>query len=183
MLFRSSRFDVTQESVLRQLKKKSAFAPVPRRGSPPAEPAAVALPELPPKELGFLHLLLKDPSLVDCAKELGETDFQNQVSKQIFLAIRNMAGEDPAKIITRLTELLPEYSGIILQLSVKELDPEMNTLQNAAKTVGEIKKLSLERRSKALHLKLRAGSITPAELGEYRTLAGLLKASPRTGQA
>ncbi len=179
----ASRFDVTQESVLRQLKKKSAFAPVQRRSSPPAEPAVAPLPELPPKELGFLHLLLKDPGLVDCAKELEETDFQNQASKKIFLAIRDMAGGDPAKIISLLTERLPEYSGIILQLSVKELDPETNTLQNAAKTAGEIKKLSLERRSKALHLKLRAGSITPAELEEYKALAGLLKSSPRAGQA
>jgi DNA primase len=178
----ASRFDVTQESVLRQLKKKSAFAPAPRRGAAPAEPAEDPLPELPHKERGFLHLLLKDPSLADCAKELEEADFQNQASKKIFTAIRDMAGENPAKTITRLVELLPEYTGIILQLSVEELDPEMNTVQNAAKTAGEIKKLSLERRSKALHLKLRTGSLTPAELGEYRSLAGQLKSSPRAGQ-
>ncbi|HOW88831.1 MAG TPA: DNA primase [Elusimicrobiales bacterium] len=175
----SERFSVTEESVSRQLKKKKAAPQPVRQGQAPAAPTPA--PDIPPMELGFLHLLLKDPSLADCARELTEHDFQSQASRSIFSAIRDMAGGDQATIAARLTEKLPEYSGIVLQLSVRDLDPETNTVQNAAKTAGEIKRFSLERRRKALHQKLHAGSITPDELREYRDLAGRLKAAPRGG--
>jgi DNA primase len=167
----SSRFDVTQESILRQLKKRSAFTQAPRRAAPSGEPAP-ALPETPDLELGMLHLLLKDPALTDCARELEEADFLSPVSKKIFTALRTMTEEAPTKVITRLTELCPEYAGIILQLSVKELDPEMNTARNAAKAAGMIKRMALERRKKVL--RSRIASLTPAELEEYRNLAGRL---------
>ena len=173
----ATRFDVTQESVLRQLKKKSAYAPAPRRDAPGAGPAAPALPEVPAIELGFIHLLVKDPGLIATAKDLTEADFQSPVSKKIFSAVKDLAGEDPAKTIPRLVELFPEYTAIIMKLSVEELGPDMNTPQNAAQAAATLRKLSLERKRK--ELQHRMGALTPAELEEYRKLTGILKATAK----
>jgi len=169
----ATRFDVTQESVLRQLKKKSVYAPAPRRDAPGPDSGAPALPEVPAIELGFIHLLVKDPGLIACAKDLTEADFQNPVSKRIFSAVKDLAGEDPVKTIPRLVELFPEYAGIIMKLSVEEMGPDMNTTQNAAKAAETLRKLSLERKRK--ELKSRMGSLTQAEMAEYITLMGLKK--------
>ncbi|OGS07868.1 MAG: DNA primase [Elusimicrobia bacterium RIFOXYA12_FULL_51_18] len=169
----ATRFDVTQESVLRQLKKKSVYAPAPRRDAPGHGAGAPALPEVPAIELGFIHLLVKDPGLIACVKDLTEADFQNPVSKRIFSAVKDLAGEDPAKTIPRLVELLPEYAGIIMKLSVEEMGPDMNTTQNAAKAAETLRKLSLERKRK--ELKSRMGSLTQAEMAEYIALMGLKK--------
>ncbi|HBB67526.1 MAG: DNA primase [Elusimicrobia bacterium GWA2_56_46] len=173
----AARFDVTQESVLRQLKKKSVYAGG-RRDDGGREAAPAGFPEAPAIELGFIHLLLKDPGLISQAKELTETDFQSPVSKKIFSAVKDMAGEDPSKAISRLTQLFPEYAGLIMKLSVEEMGPDMNTPRNAALAAGTIRKLSLERKRK--ELKSRFGSLTPAELAEYMALTGLLKTAAKT---
>jgi len=170
----ATRFDVPQESILRQLKKKTAYAPAPRRGEPERSPGP-ALPEIPAMERGFIHLLLKDPGLIAYAKELTETDFQNAVSRKIFSAVKDLAGEDPAKTITRLTELFPEYAGVIMKLSVEELDPDMNTAQNAAKTAETLRKLSLERKRNELKSRIDSSTNTPADMAEYIALMGLEK--------
>ena len=174
----ATRFDVAQESVLRQLKKKSVYAPAPRRGDPGPNAGAPALPEVPAIELGFIHLLVKDPGLIATAKDLTEADFQSPVSKKIFSAVKDLAGEDPTKTIPRLVELFPEYTAIIMKLSVEELGPDMNTPQNAAQAAETLRKLSLERKRKALQR--RMGALTPAELDEYKTLTGVLKATAKT---
>ena len=177
----ATRFDVTQESVLRQLRKKSACAPAPRRdaaganaGAPVSKHGAgPALPEVPAIELGFIHLLIKDPALIATAKDLTEADFQSPVSKRIFSAVKDLAGEDPSKTIPRLVELFPEYTGIVMKLSVEELGADMNTPQNAAQAAQTLRKLSLERKRK--ELKSRMGSLTQAEMAEYIALMGIEK--------
>ena len=174
----ATRFDVTQESILRQLKKKSAYAKSWPQENKNREIEIPKLPEMPPIEQGFIHLLIKDPSLISQAEKLTAADFQNPVSKSIFSAVREMAGEDPSKTISRLVELFPEYSALIMRLSVAELGPDMNTPQNAAKAAETLSKLSIDRRRK--ELKSRMGSLTPAELEEFRALSALLKTTVKT---
>lgn len=174
----AARFDVTQESILRQLKKKSA-----RFGNAPPdnrnrEAEAPKMPEVPAIEQGFIHLLIKDPSLIAQAKDLAEADFQSPVAKSIFSAVRDMEGEDPSKTISRLVELFPGYAALIMKLSVEELGPDMNTPQNAAKAAETLRKLSMDRRRK--ELKNRMGSLIPAELEEFRALSALLKTTVKT---
>ncbi len=174
----STRFDVTHESILRQLKKKSVYAKTGAQDNRGRETETAKLPEIPAIEQGFIHLLIKDPSLIAQAKQLTADDFQSPVSKSIFSAVRDMAGAEPTRTISRLVELFPDYSALILKLSVEELGPDMNTPQNAAKAAGALRKLSLERKRK--ELKSRIESLTGAEMEEFRTLSALLKKTART---
>jgi len=173
----AARFDVPQESILRQLKKKTSFAGNETRDLRSRETETPTLPELPALEQGFIHLLLKDPSLIAQAKELSASDFLSPVSKAIFSAVREMEGSDPSRTISRLIELFPGHSALIMKLSVMELGPDMNTPQNAAKAAETLKKLSMDRRRK--ELKSRMGSLTPSELEEFRTLSAFLKTTAR----
>ena len=174
----ATRFDVTQESILRQLKKKSVYARSGQQDSKNREVEIPKMPEVPAIEQGFIHLLIKDPALIAQAKELTAADFQSPVSRSIFSAVRDMDGSDPSKTISRLIELFPEYAALIMKLSVAELGPDMNTPQNAAKAAGTLRKLSIDRRRK--ELKSRMGALTPAELEEFRALSALLKTTVKT---
>ena len=172
----ATRFDVTHESILRQLKKKSVYAGPQEKRNREAEPPK--LPEAPAIELGFIHLLLKDPTLIAQAKQLTADDFQSPFSKNLFIAVRDMEGADPSKTISRLVELFPEYSALVLKLSVEDMGTDMNTPQNAAKAAEALRKLSLERKRK--ELKSRIESLAPAEMEEFRALTALLKKTART---
>ncbi len=174
----ATRFDVTQESILRQLKKKSVYAVSGPADSKNREVETPKLPEVPAIEQGFIHLLIKDASLISQAKELTATDFQSPISKSLFSAIRDMEGSDLSKTISRLIELFPEYAPLIMKLSVEELGPDMNTPQNAAKAAETIRRLSLERKRK--ELKSRMGSLKQAEMAEYMALSALLKTTAKT---
>ncbi|MBU2572954.1 MAG: DNA primase [Elusimicrobia bacterium] len=173
----SARFDVTQESVLRQLNKKSGAARNESRAAGSEPPAASALPDVPAIELGFIHLILKDPGLTACVGELTEEDFQSPFSKKIFSAVKDMAGGEPAKAIPGLLELFPESAGLIMKLSVEEIS-DMNPEQNAAKAAAMIRKLSLERKWKSL--KSRLSALEPAEIEEFRRLTGVLKSAAKS---
>ena len=174
----ATRFDVTQESILRQLKKKSAYFRSKPQNDRNREVETATTPEVPAIEMGFIHLLIKDPSLIVQAKELTATDFQSPVSKNIFSAVRDMVDSDPSKTISRLVELFPEYTALIMKLSVMELGPDMNTPQNAAKAAETLRKLSMDRRRK--ELRSRMGTLIPAELEEFRALSVLLKTTVKT---
>ncbi|MEI7482102.1 MAG: DNA primase [Elusimicrobiota bacterium] len=174
----ANRFDVTQESVLRQLKKKSVYAASGPAGGRNREVETPKLPEVPAIEQGFIHLLIKDPSLISQAKELTAPDFQSPISKSVFSAIRDMEGSDPSKTISRLIELFPEYAALIMKLSVEELGPDVNTPQNAARAAETIRRLSLERKRK--ELKSRIGSLKQTEMAEYMALSALLKTTAKT---
>lgn len=174
----ATRFDVTQESVLRQLKKKSACVLSGPTAGRNRESEPPKLPEMPALERGFIHLLIKDPSLISQAKDLTGADFQSPVSRSIFSALRDLEGPGTGKAIARLVELFPEYSALIMKLSVEELGPDMNTPRNAAKAAETLRKLSLDRRRK--ELKSRMGSLTPVEMEEFRSLSSLLKTAVKT---
>jgi len=174
----ANRFDVTQESVLRQLKKKSIYAASGPSGGRNREVETPKLPEVPAIEQGFIHLLIKDPSLISQAKELTAPDFLSPISKSVFSAIRDMEGSDPSKTISRLIELFPEYAALIMKLSVEELGPDVNTPQNAARAAETIRRLSLERKRK--ELKSRIGSLKQTEMAEYMALSALLKTTAKT---
>ncbi|MBI4802196.1 MAG: DNA primase [Elusimicrobia bacterium] len=175
----SARFDVTQEAVLRQLSKKSVAAGKESRGAGNEPPPAAALPEIPAIELGFIHLILKDPGLIACAGELAEEDFQSPFSKKIFSAVQDGTGLEPAKATPGLLALFPESAGLIMKLSVAEISSDMNPEQNAAKAAAMIRKLSLERKWKSL--KTRLGALEPAEIAEFRRLTGVLKSTAKKG--
>ncbi|OGS53245.1 MAG: DNA primase [Elusimicrobia bacterium RIFOXYB2_FULL_62_6] len=171
----ATRFDVKQESVLRQLNKKSAS---PARTKPaPAEAPADLAHDIPAIELGFIHLVLKDPGLIACAADLSEEDFQSTFSKKIFAALKDGAGRDPAKAVPGLLELLPESAALIMRLSVEDIGAEVHPEQNATRAAAMIKKLSQERKWKGL--KGRLGALEPGELEEFRRLTGVLKSAPK----
>ena len=174
----ATRFDVTQESILSQLKKKSAYFSGRPADSRNREVETQKMPEMPAIEQGFVHVLIKDPSLIAQARELTAADFQSPVSKSIFSAVRDMENSDHSKTISRLAELFPEYAALIMKLSVEELGPDMNTPQNAALAAEKIRRLSLERKRK--ELKSRMGALTAAEMAEYIALTGLLKTAAKT---
>ena len=174
----ATRFDVTQESILRQLKKKSTYGGNGPQAGRNREVETQKMPEVPAIEQGFIHLLIKDSTLITQAKELTAADFQSPVSKSIFSAVRDLEGSDPSKTISRLVELFPEYAALIMKLSVEELGPDMNTPRNAAKAAETIRRLSLERKRK--ELKSRMGSLKQDEMAEYMALSAALKTAAKT---
>lgn len=173
----AARFDVKQESVLRQLNKKTGAAGKPSRSAAGEPSPAAGQQDVPAIELGFIQLILKAPALIACAPELSEEDFQSPFSKKIFSAVRDGAAAGPAGAMPGLLERFPESAALIMKLSVEDIGADVHPEQNAAGAAAMIKKLSQERRWKAL--KGRLGALEPAEVEEFRRLTGALKAAPK----
>ena len=163
----SSRFGVEEASVLKQLRK----APGPdMRGT---KRAAVKTSDMPSIERGFVQMLLRDPSLIEQASALGPEDLSSELARKIFTAILELSPQARGRVSAALIEKFPEDAPLILELTVSDIGGEGQGPQNAAGTLRMLKKFSLERRWK--EMKARIGSLTPAQMEEFRKLSAELK--------
>jgi len=163
----SSRFGVEEASVLKQLRK----APGPDTRSP--RRAGVKTSDMPSIERGFVQMLLRDPSLIEQASALGPEDLSSELARRIFTAMLELSPEARLKASSALAEKFPEDAALILELTVSDIGGEGQGPQNAAGTLRMLRKFSLERRWK--EMKARIGSLTPAQLEEFRKLSAELK--------
>ncbi|MCX5786480.1 MAG: DNA primase [Elusimicrobia bacterium] len=160
------RFEVSEISVLQQLKKKSQ---VPGKERKPDETSAPQ--SMPALELGFIQLLLKDPELAVCAEGLEESDLSHPLAKRIFSEIKNLKPEERPRAAAALIARLPEEASLIMKLAVADIPSDINPAQNAAKTVKMLKKNSHERRRK--ELSKNYSTLTPSQLEELKHLTEL----------
>jgi len=167
----ASRFGVEQASVLKQLRK----APVSPSREARREPARSA--DIPSIERGFLQLLLRDPSLIGQASALAPEDFSSELARKLFSGILELSAEEMAKAPTALAARFPEDSALVLELAVADIGGGDSAVQNAAGAIRMLKKFSLQRRWK--EMKTRMGSLTGAELDEFRKLSAELKSSAK----
>ncbi len=168
----AGRFGVAEDSVLKQLRK--APGPDRRQERRPEKPAAPSR-AMPALERGFLQLLLGDPSLIEQASALTPGDLSDPLARELFSALLALPAEKRGRAPAALAEALPERAGLIMELSVADISGETDGRQGAAGAVRMLRRFSLERRWKAL--KARLGSLTPAELEEFRQVTADLKAS------
>ena len=162
----SARFEVSEGSVLQQLKKKSQ---APGRERKPDE--ASAPQPMPALELGFIQLLLKDPELAVCAEGLDESDLSHPLARRIFCEIKNLEADKRARAAAELIVRIPEEAALIMKLSVDDIPSDLDPAQNAAKTVKMLKKNSRERRRKELNRNY--STLTPSQRDELKHLTEL----------
>jgi len=166
----ASRFGVEEASVLKQLRKVSVQAP--REAKRDFDQAVKAMP---PIERGFIQLLLRDPSLIDNAADLGPEDFSNQLARDFFSAMREMSPQARAKASASLAERFPEQARLVMELAVADFGGEDSAVRDAAGALRMLKRFSAQRRWQ--EMRSRIATLTPAEMEEFRKLAGRLKSS------
>ena len=164
----ASRFEVSEVSVLQQLKKKSQAPDRERRQDEPA--AAQPMPAL---ELGFIELILKDPELTVCADGLDESDLSHPLAKRIFSEIKSLTPEQRPRAAATLISKLPGEAALIMKLAVSDIPSDIDPAQNAARTVKMLKRDSHERQRK--ELKKNLSTLTPSQLEEFMRLTTELK--------
>ncbi len=166
----ATRFGIDQASTIPQLRKAVLAIPPERRKASPQDP-------MPKLERGFIQLLLRDPGLIDQSGELTPEDFTSPLARKLFEALRALPPEARPKAPGALAELFPEHSALVMELAVADLGQDSSAGRDAAGAVRLLKKFSLQRRWK--EMKARMGSLTGAELEEFRKLSAELKSSAR----
>ena len=171
----ATRFGVDEASVLKQLRK----APHQPQGRENRGAPARTTVEIPSIERGFIQLLLRDPALAEQAAVLVPEDFSSPVARKFFLAFMDLPAGDRPRAATALAGRFPEDSALIMELAVADIGGEIAAAaaQNAAGAARMLKKFSLQRRW--TEMKARMGSLTGAELEEFRKLSAELKSSAK----
>ena len=160
----AARFEVSEGSVLKQLTKKNRTQVKTRL---PGE--ACAPQTMPALEMGFIQLLLKNPELAACARELEEQDLSHQLAKRIFSEIKNLKPEERVRAADALISKFPEEAALIMKLSVADIPSDINPARNAAETVKMLKQESRKRRRR--ELKNNLSNLSPSQLEEFSRLS------------
>jgi DNA primase len=164
----SIKFEIPQETILLQLKKGSAKSDTRISNLIKSEQV-----DIPPIEMGFIHLLLKNPELIKHARDISEEDFQSDFSKKMFSSINDLCKEDKNVLVTKLADMFPQEAHIIMKLAVEEIESTIPCQESIYGSVKLIKKFSKERRWK--HLKEKISGLSKTELDEFNKLTLELK--------
>ena len=159
----SARFDVSEGSVLQQLAKKSR--PQAKKEFFQESPAVQPMPAL---EMGFIQLLLKDPGLTACARDLEEQDLSHPLARRIYSEIKGLKPEELSKAADALIKKLPDEAALIMKLSIADTPNDTNP-RNAANTVKLLRQEARKKRCRELRKNL--ANLSPAQLEEFSRLS------------
>lgn len=163
----SVKFGIPQETILLQMKK--GFVKSDTGGNMIKNDRT----DIPAIEMGFIHLLLKNPELIKHAREISEEDFQSDFSKKIFSSINNLWRKDKNMLVAKLVEMFPHEANVIMKLSLEEIKSDVPCQESISRSVKLIKKFSKERKWK--RLKEKISNLSKTELEEFKKLTLELK--------
>ncbi|MCG2726240.1 MAG: toprim domain-containing protein [Elusimicrobia bacterium] len=168
----AEKLHIPQETVLSELKKINHE----KKEKYPVNEEKSALDKISNLEFDFIHIFLKNPSLISYAVQIDEDNLQSDFAKKILTMIRNMSGENPRSIINKLVETYPAYAAQISKLSNQEIINDFNPENVIAASVAKLLRASKERRRQSLYKNI--SKLTPKELLEFKELTQELK--PKT---
>ncbi len=170
----AEKLNISQEMVLAELRKIN-YGKKEKYSSTKEE---YSIEEIPRLELDFIHMFLKDSSLIIYAEKIVEDNLQSDFAKKILAVIRSMAGENHRAIINKLIADFPDYAVQIAKLSNKEIDDEIALETNITKTVEMIIRAWKERRWQTL--KKNISKLSSKEMTEFKELTNELKNTAQT---
>lgn len=126
--------------------------------------------QIPKLEMGFIHLLLKEPKLVKNISDFKIEFLQSEFAKLVFNYLKD--SYENFKIEEICTNY-PKYASLALRLYMEDIDSNINPSVNILKTAEMIKDVFYNKRWK--YLKENLSNLTPEELKEFSELTKIIK--------
>jgi len=126
--------------------------------------------KIPSIEKGFIHFLLKKPSLIKEVNSFNPQSLQSDFAKTLFYEIKENG--DSLKI-DKLCDRHPQYSSMIMKLYLEDIKSDVNWESNIKRAATMIENFADEKRWK--ELKSRISSLSKEEMDEFSSLTRKIK--------
>ncbi|GAB4030213.1 MAG: hypothetical protein Fur0012_05830 [Elusimicrobiota bacterium] len=125
---------------------------------------------VPPVEKGFVHILLKNPSLAISSDGFSSQFLTSNFARTIYSELSSSSGKTTLK---ELADKYPQYAGAIMAIAVEEIATDIDPVTN----LRETKKMLLENyyRNRWKEMKKRLSTLNIEELEEFNELSKIIK--------